>query len=124
KYPGLFMAIKQFFIKRFPHVEQIPEDEIAFIVLHFGSALVLSEEKMTLHALLICPTGIGTSKMLASRIKQEFTEISSVQTTSMKALQEEDLEVYDLVLSTVRLPFTELPYVLVSPLLYERDIEQ
>lgn len=124
KYPVLFAAVKQFFTARFPHIEQIPEDEIAFIVLHFGSAFVMSEEKIALHVLLICPTGIGTSKMLASRMKQEFPEIEAVHTTTMKALQAGDLEQYDMVVSTVRLPFTSIPYVFVSPLLHEEEIEQ
>ncbi|MFK4996649.1 BglG family transcription antiterminator [Bacillus sp. N9] len=71
KYPVLFMAVKRFVEREFPDICPFPEDEIAFIVLHFGSALVMWEEKLTIKALIICPTGIGTSKMLASRIKRK-----------------------------------------------------
>jgi mannitol operon transcriptional antiterminator len=122
KYPVLFMAIKNGVEKEFKEFGFFPDDEIAFIVLHFGSALVMREEDMPIHALVVCPTGIGTSKMLASRIKKEIVEIDSVEVKSIKEMQEENFERYDVIISTVRLPFINLDYILVTPLLSEDDI--
>ncbi|MDQ7862973.1 PRD domain-containing protein [Peribacillus frigoritolerans] len=62
KYPVLFLAVKTSLEKGFKEIKEFPEDEIAFIVLHFGSALVLREEEISIRALIVCPTGIGTSK--------------------------------------------------------------
>jgi mannitol operon transcriptional antiterminator len=123
KYPILFMAVKNSVEEIFKDIDHFPDDEIAFMVLHFGSALVLLEENLSIRALVICPTGIGTSKMLASRIKKEITEIDYIDIKSIKDITGQvDLKAYDLILSTVRLPFMNAEYVLVNPLLSQENI--
>ncbi|MDQ6595497.1 PRD domain-containing protein [Bacillus salipaludis] len=124
KYPVLFMAVKNSVETYFKEIKAFPEDEIAFIVLHFGSALVMKEEDITIKALVVCPTGIGTSKMLASRIKKEIAGIDTIEIKSIKEMQQqENFSSYDLIISTVKLPFTKLEYMIVSPLLSEENIE-
>ncbi|KZZ83485.1 BglG family transcription antiterminator [Bacillus sp. SJS] len=122
KYPVLYMAVEKSLELEFGDIK-FPPDEIAYIVLHFGSALELRKEELSIRALVVCPTGIGTSKMLASRIKKEMAEISSIEVASLKEIQEIDLQKFDLVISTVRLPFFQQSYVLVNPLLTDEDIE-
>ncbi|WP_264737544.1 BglG family transcription antiterminator [Cytobacillus firmus] len=123
KYPVLFMAVKNSLEEEFTDIDQFSDDEIAFIVLHFGSALVMQEENLSIKALVICPTGIGTSKMLKSRLKKEAAEIDVIEIKSMKEISEgADLKEYDLILSTVRLPFINAEYILVNPLLSEENI--
>jgi mannitol operon transcriptional antiterminator len=123
KYPVLFMAVKNSLEEEFTDIDQFSDDEIAFIVLHFGSALVMQEENLSMKALLICPTGIGTSKMLKSRLKKELAEIDVIEIKSIKEMSEgADLKEYDLILSTVRLPFINAEYILVNPLLSEENI--
>ncbi|MDQ0202017.1 BglG family transcription antiterminator [Neobacillus ginsengisoli] len=123
KYPVLFMAVKNSVEKEFIEIDEFPDDEIAFIVLHFGSALVMREEEILIKALIVCPTGIGTSKMLASRIKKEIIEINSIEISSIKDIQQHgNLKSYDVIISTVRLPFLDIDYLLVSPLLNEENI--
>lgn len=124
KYPVLFLAVKTGLEREFKEIKEFPEDEIAFIVLHFGSALVLREEEIAIRALIVCPTGIGTSKMLASRIKKEIIEIQTVEIKTIKDIQMQDnLQNYDVIISTVRLPYIDMDYILVSPLLSEENIE-
>lgn len=123
KYPVLFMAVKNSVEEGFKEIDHFPDDEIAFMVLHFGSALVMQEENLSIEALVICPTGIGTSKMLASRIKKEIIEIDSIEIKSIKDVTERmDLNAYDIIISTVRLPFMNVEYILVNPLLSEENI--
>ncbi|WP_230136544.1 BglG family transcription antiterminator, partial [Peribacillus frigoritolerans] len=123
KYPVLFLAVKTSLEKGFKEIKEFPEDEIAFIVLHFGSALVLREEEISIRALIVCPTGIGTSKMLASRIKKEIIEIETVEIKTSKDIQQQgSLKNYDVIISTVRLPYIDSDYILVSPLLSEENI--
>ncbi len=123
KYPVLFMAVKNSLEEEFQEIKNFPDDEIAFMVLHFGSALVMKEERFSIKALVICPTGIGTSKMLASRIKKEIPEIDSIDIRSIKEITTQvDLSVYDLIISTVRLPFMHVEYILVNPLLSKENI--
>ena len=121
KYPVLFMAVKKSLQKEFEDIT-FPDDEVAFIVLHFGSALLLNEEKADIHAVVVCPTGIGTSKMLASRIQKEILEIHSVEIKSIKDFEKTNPKDYDVIISTVRLPFTNIDYILVTPLLSDEDI--
>jgi len=121
KYPVLFMAVKSSLERVFKDIH-FPDDEVAFIVLHFGSALLMHEEEVKIKAVVVCPTGIGTSKMLASRIQKEIAEIHSVEILSLKDFESASLRGDDIVISTVRLPFTDIDYTLVSPLLSEKDI--
>lgn len=124
KYPVLFMAVKNSVKEEFKSIDYFPEDEIAFMVLHFGSALLMQEEHLTIKALVICPTGIGTSKMLASRIKKEIAEIDSIDIKSIKEISEHvNLQAYDVIISTVRLPFINKEYILVNPLLSTENID-
>lgn len=121
KYPMLFLAVKQALETEFDDLE-FSADEVAFIVLHFGSALLMNEERVQIDAVVVCPTGIGTSKMLASRIQKELPEIDTVKILSIHDFQAANFEDYDLVISTIRLPVTDVDYLMVSPLLNEQDI--
>lgn len=123
KYPLLFLTVGKSVAKEFKNLE-FNDDEIAYIVLHFGSALELRKEEVQFRALIVCPTGIGTSKMLASRIKKEVPEITETEIASLKDLQTKDIRQYGIIISTIILPVQEkLDYVYVNPLLYEKDIE-
>ncbi|MCU9602372.1 BglG family transcription antiterminator [Pallidibacillus thermolactis] len=122
-YPILFLAVRSSLFHLFPNIA-FSEDEIASTVLHFGSALELKKEKIQIRALIICPTGIGTSKMLSSRLKNEFPEISTTDVVSLKELPNIERNHYQIILSTVLLPIQEkFDYVYVNPLLHEKDIE-
>jgi len=121
KYPVLYMAVAKSLENVFSDID-FPADEIAFIVLHFGSALLMNEERVQIDAVVICPTGIGTSKMLASRIQKEIAEINSVKILSINDFQSGHFDDYDLIISTIRLPLTEVEYIMVSPLLNDKDI--
>ncbi|WP_226584515.1 BglG family transcription antiterminator [Halobacillus litoralis] len=121
KYPVLFMAVKKSLESYFKDIA-FPDDEIAFIVLHFGSALLAKEENSNIQAVVVCPTGIGASKMLASRIQKELPMIQKVEILSINDFQTADLDKYDLIISTVRLPFSGVEYIMTSPLLNEEDI--
>ena len=123
KYPLLFMAVKKSLSKAFQRIS-FSEDETAYLVMHFGSALELKKEKVQICALIICPTGIGTSKMLSSRIKSEIPEITSTVVVSIKDIHQIDLKQYPLIISTVLIPMQAgIEYIYVNPLLYERDIQ-
>lgn len=67
----LYMAVEEGMEKFFPGL-LFSDNEIAFIVLHFGSALEIKREEAKIKALIVCSSGIGSSKMLASRLKKSF----------------------------------------------------
>lgn len=116
----LFMAIEEGVERFFPEIA-FPEDEIAFIVLHFGSVLEIKKEETNIHALVVCSSGIGSSKMLASRLKKELPEIAEFDLSSLIELKEIDASSYDMIVSTVPIPYEHIDYIMVSPLLNEDD---
>ncbi|MFC6604646.1 BglG family transcription antiterminator [Ectobacillus funiculus] len=107
----------------FPDVT-IPDEEIGYLVMHFGSALFRQPVTENLKALVICSSGIGTSKMLATRLQQEFPEMKRVQNLSLFELPNINTDEYDIVVSTIALSGFSNDYIQVSPILNESEIEK
>lgn len=105
---------------------ELPDSEIAYIAMHLGSAMLDSEssKKREFKAVVTCPTGMGTSRMLASRIRKSFDRIKVVDITSTLKLTDELLKEYkaELVISTVPVDHVSLPVVVVNSLLTDSDM--
>ena len=120
--PNLYHFVKESFLEIFPSIK-IPEDEISYIVIYFiASREYLS--KASISALVVCTTGIGSSKMLRSRLEREFAEIRVTKILTLHTLEKEECSQYDLIISTTPLDMEEEEYILVSPLLNEKDIDK
>ncbi|MFL1422188.1 BglG family transcription antiterminator [Staphylococcus ureilyticus] len=119
KYPRLFESVHQGLIKTWPNF-QFPESEIAFIVLHFGGA-IQKQATSFYNVLVVCSSGIGTSRLLATRLQQTFSEIQQTTQASVGDLKSIDIQQYDAIISTVNLDII-LPYLTVNPLLPDADI--
>lgn len=103
----------------------VPEEEIGYLVLHFGAALLQQEEQAALSALVVCASGIGTSRMLVTRLKQAIPQLKTLKTISLFELTRElTLYPYDLIVSTIDLGEVDYEYFHVTPILSERDISQ
>ncbi|MRH44286.1 PRD domain-containing protein [Aquibacillus halophilus] len=103
---------------------EFPDEEIGYLVLHFASALMGEEENVEVNALVICSSGIGTSRMLASRLNQHIPEVKQVSNRSLFELSEMNLSDYDLIISTIPLKDMENEYILASPILTEKEIHK
>ena len=119
KYPRLFESVHQGLIKTWPNFK-FPESEIAFIVLHFGGA-IQKQATPFYNVLVVCSSGIGTSRLLATRLQQTFSEIQQTAQASVGDLNSIDIQQYDAIISTVNLDIS-LPYLTVNPLLPDADI--
>ncbi|MBB6284140.1 BglG family transcription antiterminator [Geobacillus subterraneus] len=97
----------------------MPEEEIGYLVLHFAAALM--REKKGWRALVICSSGLGTAKILATRLKKEIPDIAVMEQASVFELKKKDLNAYDLIISTVPLADEHGPYFIVSPMLREEE---
>ncbi|MTT32569.1 PRD domain-containing protein [Terrilactibacillus sp. BCM23-1] len=122
QYPILFNTIKHYLGFVFKDL-QFPDDEIAYIVLHFGSVLELRRTTILVRTLVVCPTGIGSSKMLVTRLKKEIPYLSSVEVSSIQDLKDINVNQFDMILSTVHLPIKDKPYIYVNPLLSKEDVK-
>ncbi|MGV8981861.1 BglG family transcription antiterminator [Clostridium sp.] len=103
----------------------IDDHEISYIALHFGAALENSKSsrKEKAKIVIVCGTGIGTAKMLASQIEKEF-DVEIVDTISSRAAANMNMEKLDFIISTVDIPsFAKEQYIKINPLLMKKDYE-
>lgn len=104
---------------------QLDKHEIAYITLHFASAIErkTSLKKQSLKVVLLCGSGIGTSQLLKSKIINIYPELEVVDAYSIYEISEEQLrhEGIDYVISTVPVKSLSVPVINVSPLLTAED---
>jgi len=122
EYPRLFKAVKEGLEKCFSHLE-FSDGEVAYVVLYFGASSVLYDAKKEIRLAVICPSGLGSSKMLEHRIKEEIDGVE-VTTLSLGEFKPSDLFDFDLILSTVELTESVDKYLLISPILNDIEIER
>lgn len=122
RYTELFDAVTQELYEVFPDLE-FNDVEIMYIVLHFASVGEQLSETISARVLLVCSSGMGTSKMLKNRIQKFFPKISELRTTNVSGLQEIEAQKYDLILSTSYLKGFNQPYKVVSTLLVQEEID-
>ncbi|ATY57619.1 TPA: PRD domain-containing protein [Staphylococcus argenteus] len=119
KYPRLFENVRLALNDCWPELI-FPESEIAFIVLHFGGS-IKNQGNRFLSILVVCSSGMGTSRLLSTRLEQVFNEIERITQASVSDLNTLDLTQFDGIISTVNLDITS-PYLTVNPLLPDSDV--
>lgn len=122
EYQELFEVISQGLSEVFPEL-YFPDDEIGFLLFYFAVALD-QVMKRAFKILVVCSGGMGSSRMLASRVTQEIPEVRIEKVTSLIELSTENLENYDLILSTIPLYIDKSRYMLVSPLLNNQELQR
>lgn len=107
------------------HLSKISEDESGFICLYFARYIELERKKV--NAYIVCTTGIGTSELIAVKVRKSFPMLKIVGVTSSIAIQKivECMdEQIDLLITTIPIiQQVDIPIVLVSSILTNRDIE-
>jgi mannitol operon transcriptional antiterminator len=121
-YRELFGIINAGANRTFPEL-RIPKEEIGYLVMHFASALLNREEGTKQKALIVCSSGIGTSKMLSTKLHQELPGLET-ENASLFDLDGLDQEDYDLIISTIPLKNFTGEYILVSPFLTHEEIDR
>jgi len=101
---------------------RLTDDEVAFMMIHFQGAIDrLSANRKIL---IVCPTGIGTSELIANRLKRVFSPQDIVEVVSLRTLYKRDLNKIDLVISSVQLEKIDVPVTYVSPLMSKQDLKK
>ncbi|MCM3217571.1 PRD domain-containing protein [Niallia taxi] len=121
-YYDLFKVVKKAAELTLPN-QDIPEEEIGYLVLHFGAALNSKQLTTKLRVLIICSSGIGTSKMLAAKIGNEIPGLSEIKTASVFEMKNISLDEYDAILSTIPIEDMNRDYFVVSPILTNQELE-
>ncbi|MFD2706973.1 BglG family transcription antiterminator [Salibacterium lacus] len=101
------------------------ENETGYLALHFGAAL--ERKKSIVHpkrCLLVCTSGIGSSKLLYYKLKANFGNQLFIEgTTELFNLSQYNTREIDLVISTVPLPEDiSIPHIVVNTILGNKDL--
>ncbi|MEH7013711.1 BglG family transcription antiterminator [Neobacillus niacini] len=123
-YPFMFnmvmLALEE--IKKSYHIE-IPEDEAAYLVLHFQASIERLEGKREKKkALIVCHMGIGMSHLLEAKIEQQYQDID-IAACIGKAEVKEYLREHpvDFIISTLQLEKINIEQIVISPLFGQED---
>lgn len=102
---------------------QLNDDEVAFIALHIEAFFErCSDGKQKKNVVLVCSSGLGTSKLLEQRMKDNFPDDLRIsRVLSLKELELTQVK-EDVIISTIPLHNMDIPVVVVSPLLDTNDI--
>ena len=125
-YPELMSLTKKCVVEVEAEVgKTLPDAEIAYIAMHLGAAL--SDSEKFLHAvhrvIVACPTGMGTSRLLASRIRANFPTIKIVDEVPILEINSDYIasKDFDFIISTVPIPRSEKPVLVVNAAMIEED---
>ncbi|WP_174614820.1 BglG family transcription antiterminator [Virgibacillus ihumii] len=122
-YESLFDLVQEAVAEIFPDLD-FPDDEIGYLVLHFAAAMIRDEAGSEMRALVICSSGIGTAKILATKLKQQIPEIRHVENKSVLDLEQAEMSRHDIVVSTIGLDGFEDDYIQISPMLTEAEVHR
>lgn len=124
KYPIEYIATKKAceILKTSTKTEEIPEPEIAYITMHIAAAIYKKGFEEKIRVVISCPTGIGTSSLLAAILEKEFNNVTVADTISAININEDRLkeDQVDLIVSTVPLEI-DFKNICVDPILSIQD---
>lgn len=99
----------------------LSEDEVAYIVLHLIAGAEECQRKVK--AIVVCASGIGTSRLIANKLERAFPNMEMIGLLSYNKLSPELEAQADIIISTVRV-LQGKKIVYVSVLLTEEDKEK
>lgn len=100
--------------------KNIPIDEIGYLTVYYQT--VLERLSVNKRIIVVCQSGLGTSQLLATRIKKAFPQWEIAGILSVNMARERNLHDIDFIISTVPIRDIEKPYIMVSPFLNNEDI--
>lgn len=126
RYNDIFRAVKEAVSANLSgYGLELDDTEIAYIAMLFAADLKNNENtaQHQFNVILICGSTVGTSRLLLSRLRSAFPQINNVEIVSYYDLLKREHIHTDLIVSTVKLPELQVPCIVVSPLLTNKDIE-
>ncbi|MCA1010624.1 BglG family transcription antiterminator [Halobacillus halophilus] len=125
-YPDIFHLTKR--VMR--HLEiyigkPIPNEEVAYITLHFGGWLTKEKKQVEtrLSAIIVCENGIGTSNMLRTQLENLIAGLNVITTLSTREFQNNEYQA-DVIFSTNYIKPKDTPVIHVPAILTNIEKEQ
>jgi activator of the mannose operon, transcriptional antiterminator len=98
----------------------IPEDEIAYLTLHFEAAVerLQSDRGEKKNVVIVCHLGVGMSQLLQTKLERKFASLTILNCIGRAALHDFlQRHQVDFIISTVDLDGQSVPHIVISPLL-------
>ena len=106
----------------------VPEEEIGFLTVHFGAALVrLEGQKEQIRRVeigVVCSSGIGISRLMSSKLEKQFGDRVRISTYGKNDITPYIVSNTDFFITSIPMEKSEIPVIDVSPLLNETDMER
>ncbi|AIM16338.1 hypothetical protein HW35_08715 [Bacillus sp. X1(2014)] len=103
---------------------RIPEDEAAYIVLHFQAAIerLMKNRNKEKRVLIVCHYGTGMSYLLSAKLEKYYKGMKIIHALGKEEVKDflKEHEI-DFIISTLPLEKVNVPYVIISPLLNAED---
>ena len=104
----------------------LKEDDIGFIALHFAAAIERLKDNLNKNkknVMIVCENGVGTSLLLKVKLEAKFKDrINIIDTIPKYEFNEEILNSYDLIISTINLKSDSEKIIYVKSLLDNGEI--
>jgi lichenan operon transcriptional antiterminator len=105
----------------------VSEDELGYLAFYFGVLIAQSEVKVKRirNAAVICGTGRGTAKLVAMQLERILNQDTKLDLFSETEITKELLNQYDMVFSTIRLPFeVDIPLLVINEIIDENSVSR
>ena len=105
------------------------DHQISYLVLYFAEYLEKATAQVPLRLLVVCNSGAGVAKLLSTRLRNHFPEITSIENASSYQLESSriSLDDVDLVVTTIPLQLRTplaVPMITTSPFLTNDELLQ
>src|SRR5699024_2956636 len=105
---------------------QMPEDEAAYLVLHFQASIerMQGTRAVKKQGIIVCHMGIGMSHLLQAKIEQNFDSVTILNCIGESYMQNyvQDNKMY-VIIFTIPLDQIDVPHIVVSPLVEPKEKE-
>lgn len=128
EYPEIFDRCKIVANVMSKHLStEIPEEEIGFLSVHFGAALLRIEEKVesyrTVNVGVVCSSGIGVARLMMTKLKKIFKDRVSLTAYGKSELTKSVINKEDFFVSSIVLDDIDADIIVVNALLGNTDID-
>lgn len=123
-YPEVFDIVKENITSLEEYIKHdFDPDEISFIVMYIVAVMEKNKSRdMEVKAIIVCNTGRGTAQLISAKLQSLSRQIKIVNILSAHNLTAEEEKKADMIISTIPLKNTELPYVFVNAIMSENDL--
>lgn len=106
----------------------VPAEEIGYLTVHFGAALVRLEERKEkirkVQVGVVCSSGIGISRLMSSKLEKIFRDRVVITTYGKNDITPFVASRVDFFITSITLEQAPIPVLEVNPLLNEEDIQR